>query len=141
MFGSLISIPDNYFEDKCPGLSNDSDSMHLKKFSNAEIFIINTHVQQQRQKLNNEEPVSRIGIIYDSMNIDEKTLTKLNLMVNKLRDAYPEHELLDSSYDFVIHKEDDGCHLIIVSLIHALTLDEFMNFYNSCRVKHIHQQS
>lgn len=129
MFGWLISIPDNYFEDKCPGVSNHSNSMHLKKFSNAEIFIINPHVERQRQNFHHEEPVSRIGIIYDSMNIDEKTLMKLSLMVNKLRDAYPGHETLDDSYDFIVPKEDDRCHLIM-SLMHDLTLDEFLMFYN-----------
>lgn len=132
MFGSLISIPDNYFEDKCPGLSNNSNYMHLKKFSGAEIFIINPIVERQRQNLYHEEPVSRIGIIYDSMNIDEKTLMKLRLMVNKLRDAYPGHETLDRSYDFVVPDEDDRCHLIIMSLMHDLTLEEFLMFYNRC---------
>lgn len=130
MFGELISIPDNYFEDKCPGISNDSDHMHLKKFSDAEIFIINPHVEQQRQKLYHEELVSRIGIIYDSMNINEKTLMKLSLMTNKLRATYPEHETLDRSYDFIVPNEDDKCHLIIMSLMHDLTLDEFLMFYN-----------
>lgn len=132
MFGSLISIPDNYFEDKCPGLSNNSNYMHLKKFSNAEIFIINPIVERQRHNFYHEEPVSRIGIIYDSMNIDEKTLMKLSLMVNKLHDAYPGHETLDRSYDFVVPAEDDRCHLIIMSLMHDLTLDEFLMFYNRC---------
>ena len=130
MFGPLIEIPDTYFEDKCPGVSNDSNCMHLKKFSVAEIFIINPHVEQQRQNLYHEEPVSRIGIIYDSMNIDKETLLKLSLMINKLRDAYPGHETLDRSYDFIVPKEDDRCHLIIVSLMHDLTLDEFLMFYN-----------
>lgn len=133
MFGPLIEIPDNYFEDKCPGVSNDSNSMHLKKFSNAEIFIINPHVERQRPNFYHEEPVSRIGIIYDSMNIDEKTLMKLSLMVNKLREAYPGYETLDGSYDFIVPKEDDRCHLIIMSLMHDLTLDEFLMFYNRYR--------
>lgn len=132
MFGRLISIPDNYFEDKCPGLSNISNYMYLKKFSGAEIFIINPIVERQRQNLYHEEPVSRIGIIYDSMNIDEKTLMKLNLMVNKLQDVYPGHETLDRSYDFVVPNEDDRCHLVIMSLMHDLTLDEFLEFYNRC---------
>ena len=130
MFGSLISIPDNYFEDKCPGLSNNSNYMHLRKFSGAEIFIINPIVERQRQGFYHEESVSRIGIIYDSMNIDEKTLMKLSLMVLKLREAFPENETLDRSHDFVVPKEDDSCHLVIMSLMHDLTLDEFLEFYN-----------
>lgn len=133
MFGSLISIPDNYFEDKCPGLSNNSNSMHLRKFSGAEIFIINPIVERQRQGFYHEEPVSRIGIIYDSMNIDEETLLKLSLMVNKLRDVYPENETLGRSYDFVVPSEGDSCHLVIMSLMHDLTLDEFLEFYNRYR--------
>lgn len=132
MFGRLISIPDNYFEDKCPGLSNNSNYMHLKKFSDAEIFIINPIVEWISQGLYHEEPVSRIGIIYDSMNIDEETLIKLNLMVFKLREAYPEHETLRESCDFVVPTEDDSCHLIIMSLMDDLTLDEFLEFYNRC---------
>ena len=106
--------------------------MHLKKFSDAEIFIINPIVEWISQGLYHEEPVSRIGIIYDSMNIDEETLMKLSLMVNKLHDAYPGHETLDRSYDFVVPDEDDRCHLIIISLMHDLTLDEFLMFYNRC---------
>lgn len=53
-------------------------------------------------------------------------------MMIKLRDAYPEHETLDRSYDFVVPEEDDSCHLVIMSLMDDLTLDEFLEFYNRC---------
>lgn len=120
MFGNLVSIPMNYFDDKAKDIHLCMSHIRLWKFQNAEVYL---SLAQRKE--------NKFVLVYEEMNIEPEDKEKLTDLVEQFQLKLPGNvvSFLDKRMYLVFPEDEDQIRLRIAMFVQDITFPEFMKEY------------